>query len=380
VGWCQERLAPLEGFIVGVTADQRSEEQAELLRRRGASVVFAPALRKVALVDTDTVAATRALIADPPDYLVATTGFGTRMWFSVAQAAGLDADLRTALADTRIVARGPKSRGILHQLELPPWRSEPTEQIAGAVQHLLSLGVESKTIAVQLYGTCVPPAVAELQDHGARIVPIPVYRWDGPADDGPLAGLVRDVVQRRVSAVTFTSAPAVTEFFAVAETLALSDRVRNAFIDVVPAAVGPRTAGFLRAHGVDEPCFPSPGRLGLMVKVLSERLRAEHQHLSAGEGREVVTQGSCLVDRTAKVELTRREQQVFRILAQQPRRVAPRSLLLREVWGREPVDQSAVDTVVRRLRARVRPLGLDVRFIPRRGFALDADAAPCPSA
>src|SRR6266540_3591533 len=42
VGWVP--LQPLEGYTVGVTADRRASEQAELLRRRGARVLDAPTI------------------------------------------------------------------------------------------------------------------------------------------------------------------------------------------------------------------------------------------------------------------------------------------------------------------------------------------------
>ncbi|MBX5488503.1 MAG: uroporphyrinogen-III synthase, partial [Mycolicibacterium hassiacum] len=42
---------PLAGFTVGVTAARRAEELITLLARRGATVVHAPAIRIVPLVD-----------------------------------------------------------------------------------------------------------------------------------------------------------------------------------------------------------------------------------------------------------------------------------------------------------------------------------------
>ena len=36
---------PLEGYCIGITADRRWEEQAELLRRRGATVMHGPSIR-----------------------------------------------------------------------------------------------------------------------------------------------------------------------------------------------------------------------------------------------------------------------------------------------------------------------------------------------
>src|SRR4051794_31528631 len=58
-------LLPLEGRVVGVTADRRADEQAELLERRGAAVVRGPTMRTLPLAGTDELlAATRRVVAD----------------------------------------------------------------------------------------------------------------------------------------------------------------------------------------------------------------------------------------------------------------------------------------------------------------------------
>jgi len=44
---------PLDGFVVGVTADRRWSEQAELLRRRGAEVVHGPSIATAYLASDD---------------------------------------------------------------------------------------------------------------------------------------------------------------------------------------------------------------------------------------------------------------------------------------------------------------------------------------
>ena len=67
-------VEPLAGYTVGVTAARRAEELGALLERRGAEVLHAPAIRIVPLRDDpELLAATRALIAAPPDVLVVTT-------------------------------------------------------------------------------------------------------------------------------------------------------------------------------------------------------------------------------------------------------------------------------------------------------------------
>ena len=55
-------VPPLGGFTVAVTASRRAEELGSLLERRGARVVYAPAIRIIPLEDdTELLAATRAV-------------------------------------------------------------------------------------------------------------------------------------------------------------------------------------------------------------------------------------------------------------------------------------------------------------------------------
>ena len=111
-----EVAEPLGGFTVGVTAARRAEELVALLERRGATVVHAPAIRIVPLVDdVELRRVTEHLIAEPPDLVVVTTGIGFRGWIEAAHGWDVADELGGALASTRIVARGPKARGAVRQ-------------------------------------------------------------------------------------------------------------------------------------------------------------------------------------------------------------------------------------------------------------------------
>ena len=65
--------APLTGFRVAVTSARRAEELSALLTRRGAAVTSAAAITMVPLPDDDELRVnTEALIAAPPDIVIAT--------------------------------------------------------------------------------------------------------------------------------------------------------------------------------------------------------------------------------------------------------------------------------------------------------------------
>ena len=221
---------PLDGFVVGVTADRRANEQAELLRRRGAEVLLGPAIATAYLASDDALrAATVALVERPPAYLAATTGIGIRAWFEATQVWGLGDQLLDALRETRIVARGPKAAGAVQAAGLEVWRSAANEQMDQLLGHLLAEPLEGACVALQLYGMPAPEITTALNAAGAEVFEVPVYEWRMPDDPGPALRLARAAIDGRIHAVTFTAAPAVTNLFALATGAGIDGPLRDAF-------------------------------------------------------------------------------------------------------------------------------------------------------
>ena len=375
-----DRIAPLAGFTVGVTADRRSSEQVELLRRAGARVVHAPAMHTHALGDEGPLrAATERIVADPPAIVMATTGIGVRGWFAGAQAWGLDGALLDALRQSRVHVRGPKALGAVVQAGLEVWRREATERLDHMIDDLVEHEeLAGAHIALQLYGNDVPWAVERLAAAGARVTEVPVYRWTRPDDLDPLLRLFTDVVGGHVEAVTFTSPPAIRLLCEIASEGGMLEVVQEAFAtSVVAACVGPVTAEAAESFGITVGCAPDHGRLGLLVQAVSGALHARHRHLASDAG-EVVVHGAVVQTPAATVELAGRERAVLEALSRKPGTVVSRAVLHRDVWANEG-DEGAVDTTVHRLRRRMREVGLVIATRPRRGFLLDASARSCPA-
>lgn len=270
--------APLEGLTVGITAERRAEDQAVLLRRLGADVVFGPALATVPPADEAAIrAVTEALIAEPPDDLVANTGFGIRAWLAMAERWGLAGDLVAAMAArTRIAARGPKAVGALRSAGLPVWWRAPDEQLVTVARHLADSGVAGHRVAFQLHGDDRQEVTALLSAAGATVVEIPVYRWQLPADGAGAADLIRRAVAGELDAITFTAGPQIRNLLAIARGLELDGALRAACNDgpVVVACVGPVCAGVAAEEGLRRTVVPEQWRLGAMVKALAAELVA----------------------------------------------------------------------------------------------------------
>ncbi|MGH9213264.1 MAG: uroporphyrinogen-III synthase [Acidimicrobiales bacterium] len=372
-----EGIPPLAGWRVGLTAHRRGDEQAELLRRRGASVVVGPVVRTLPFGDDRPLReATDALFDRPPDVVVATTGIGIRSWFGAAESWGLDGRLAAVLDPAHRVARGPKARAALAAVGLPSHTDEPSERLDRLVDGLVAAGVDGRRIALQLYGEAVPWAIDRLRHAGAEVVAVPIYRWTAAEDLAPAERLLRDLLGDQLDAVTFTSSAAVRSFAALADGLGVGAELRTALsAQVIAGCVGPITDEAAASVGFERRCAPVRGRLGLLVRTLCTELHARHRHLRAGD-REVVLHGASVWAGSRGVQLSDLERSLFAVLADRPSAVVSRTTVRQRVWGPRS-GESAIDSGISRLRKVLRPLGLPVETVHRRGWALRAREVPC---
>jgi uroporphyrinogen-III synthase len=364
---------PLTGYTVGVTAARRADELGALLERRGATVQFGPAIRLIPLADDeDLLRRTTAIIEQPPDVVVATTGIGFRGWVEAAEGWGLGEQLLAAFGGATVLTRGPKAKGAVRAAGLVESWSPVSEGSAELLDHLLATGVAGKRIAVQLHGEPLRDFVEALRCAGAEVVEVSVYRWTGPADPAPLSRLLDAVVAGQLDAVTFTSAPAAASVLRTAAVEGREEEVLEALrYRVLVVCVGPITASPLARVGVPV-IQPARARVGALVRELAVALPARATRVKVGECVLEVRGQAVLVDDAPRA-VAPAPMAVLRALAADPGRVLSRRVLagvLRRHSGREDtVDVHAVETAVGRLRAALGRPEL-VATVVKRGYRL----------
>jgi uroporphyrinogen-III synthase len=264
----------LDGYRVGVTAERRREELGSALERRGAAIVYGPAIRVVPLADdTELHDATKRCLEAPLDLMVATTGVGFRGWLEAAGEWGLAEALVASFDAATILTRGPKVRGAVRAAGLREAWSPESESSVEVLEHLLAgYDLAGLRVAIQLHGDPLRDMVDALRGAGAEVIEVPVYRWEPPADEAPLRALVALVADAAIDALTFTSAPAAMNFLRTADELDLGGAVRSALNGpVLCVAVGPVTAAPLGDAGITA-VQPERFRLGALVREVVERL------------------------------------------------------------------------------------------------------------
>lgn len=267
---------PLAGLTVGITAERRADEQARLFADRGAATVHGPALRVTSAGDDDALrAATEAVVRDPPDLLLASTGFGMKAWLEAADGWGLRAAVVEALGRARVANRGAKAASANAAVGLREWYRAPNERFDELLTRVLAERLDGARVVLQLHGTAMPRTVARLTAAGAEVIEVDAYRASLPEDRGPALALAEAACAGRLAAVTFTTAPAVHNLFVIAAAAGLDADLRRALDGpVLAACVGPVCAEGAVEEGVSAPLVPERSRLVPLVAAVTERLSA----------------------------------------------------------------------------------------------------------
>ncbi len=266
--------APLQGLTVLALESRRAGETAEVIRRHGGTPLSAPSMREIPL---DEHAAAhelrRGLEAGTIGTLILLTGVGTRAL--VAALADVCPRERFAelLRRTRVVARGPKPVAALRELGLVADIAVPEPNTWREILAALDAGpaLAGQIVAVQEYGRSNPELIGGLQSRGARVLPVPVYRWALPEDVGPLHEGIRQLAAGGVDLVLFTSARQVDHLMAAAEQLGLSEQVLAATQRIVVASIGPVCSEALQAHAWPVDLEPEHSKLGQLVALAARR-------------------------------------------------------------------------------------------------------------
>ena len=267
-------MTQVEGALAGrtmvITADRRKGDLAAALERHGAHTIHAPAVSTIShLDDAQLIDDSRALIADPPDIVVVTTGIGFRSWLEAADAAGISDDFLACMRGARLIARGPKARGAIQGAGLVThWMAE-SEQAAEIQEYLLAEGVAGRRIAVQHHGTGSDGLDQAFEAAGATVQPLLIYGSGPPLDPDLHLEHIRLAATGDVDAVLFASPPGALSWLAGVREAGVFDQIaqRVGTGELLLATVGPVTSAALEQAGLATR-HPERWRLGALVRDL----------------------------------------------------------------------------------------------------------------
>ena len=182
--------------------------------------------------------------------------------------------LGAALRRVTLVSRGPKPLPILRELGARAQIVVPEPNTWREIVEAVATRTERR-IAIQEYGRPNLEMNAALEKLGASVTPVVLYRWELPADVGPLQIAARDLAGRRFDVILFTSSIQLDHLMIIANSLELQSQVTSALQEYTAiASVGPVMTASLEAAGLPVELIPVHPKMGALVKVASDTAAA----------------------------------------------------------------------------------------------------------
>lgn len=257
---------------------RRSVEMQSLIERMGGTAFAAPSMQEVP-VEKNVVAieAIRRLLAGDVASMVLMTGVGTDSMLNVADSYDLRESLLAKMSELPLLIRGPKPAAVLSRLGLK-WKVKAAEpntwrELMVAIQES-DVTLNGTTVAVQEYGVANQEFYTALENQGARVLPVPVYRWALPDDVGPLKDAIHQTVDGQFDALLFTSAQQVRHVLQVADQEGIRESWLAAASECLVASIGPTCSETLIDEGLAPGFEASPPKMGPLVRGTLQKLQA----------------------------------------------------------------------------------------------------------
>ncbi|MCG3773541.1 MAG: hypothetical protein JW395_0349 [Nitrospira sp.] len=262
------------GLTVASFESRMAVEITRLIERHGGKPLVAPALREIPLDDNSAALQFGVqLTTERVDLLILLTGVGTTALFDLLKTRYPWSSIVAALKQTALVARGPKPVAALKTFGLQPTLTVPepntwVDLISTLDEHRPVKGLR---VAVQEYGTSNPDLLKALNQRGAAVFQVPIYRWTLPNDLGPLRQVLDDIIAGKAPVLLITNAAQVDHVMQVLEKDGKAAPFRASLKNMVVASIGPTASERLRQHDWPIDLEPSHPKMGILVKECGEQ-------------------------------------------------------------------------------------------------------------
>jgi uroporphyrinogen-III synthase len=264
------------GLRIASFESRQAGPMERLILKHGGVPLVAPSMREVPIEEnTDAIQFARELFDGRIDIVIFLTGVGTRALAAAIETEFKREQLVEALSGVVTVARGPKPVAALRELGVPVSVTVPEpntwrELVATLDKLKASIPLDGRSVAVQEYGVQNSELVHALQDRGANVRRVPVYRWALPTDTGPLRSAIEAIVAGKIDVALFTTSVQVIHLMQLAREMELEPALRESLQRMFVASIGPTTTETLKEYLLPSDLEPSHPKMAILVKEAAE--------------------------------------------------------------------------------------------------------------
>lgn len=265
----------LTGRRIALFETRFRDELANLVRKQGGDPIVGPTMVEAPLeLGPEVRAFADALRAGTIDAILVLTGVGNRKLATLLEPIMPREELRDLLSTILVAARGPKAVQALRELGVKASVVAPEPHTWQSLLEALeaAMPLTGKRVALQQYGVPHERLTRALEEAGAQVVQVPVYRWQLPDDTAPLEHVVTEICAQRVDAILFTAGPQAGVLLEVARNRGQEPALRAALDRIGVGSIGPSCTEALRNLELEPDFEPEHNKMGHLVLEASRRL------------------------------------------------------------------------------------------------------------
>lgn len=258
--------------IVTFESRRAPEVKALILKYQGVPLI-APSMAEIPLEENYAAfQLADKMFAGEIDILILTTGIGTEILLKALETKYQCEEIKKALQNMTLIARGPKPLAALAKIQIKPHIAvaEPNtwhEIIAALNERNL---IKNRRIAIQEYGVPNHSFIDALTEKGAHVFRVPVYRWSLPEDLNPLKHAIHEIAAGNTDIIVFMSAQQIHHVLKVARMIDWENQLLDGIRKSVVASVGPLTSEALKQNQIAVDFEPSKARMAVMIHELAQ--------------------------------------------------------------------------------------------------------------
>jgi uroporphyrinogen-III synthase len=281
----------LRGITVAITSSRRASELAILVQKFGGVPYIAPTIgiRNSNPLISECNKFIETINHEKMHVFVFMTGVGVfNLFQNLEKLYQLD-NVIERLRDTVVIARSNKPAAVLRKFGIATNFVPNMNTIEGVIDLIRKFDIKNKNIGILWHGDYSDSFKREVESLGSNVFEFSSYSYStsleqknaimlkemgynyvAPTEE-KIRKLIEDIMAGTIDAITFTSPPAVNEFFEFAKRNnkidSLKDRLNH---NLLVVCVGPSTSKILDKYQIKVDVMPSTYRMGSMVKEMDD--------------------------------------------------------------------------------------------------------------
>lgn len=288
----------LRGITVAVTSSRRASELANLVRKFGGIPYIAPTIgiKNNSPMNSECNHFIEIISNEKIHFFVFMTGVGVfKLFQNLQKSHGLNI-VSEKLQDMIVIARSNKPKSELRKFGINANFVPNINTTEGILKILKGFDVKNKNIGILWHGDSSNSFKKKIESLGANVFNFSSYSYSTSLEqtnaamlkemgydyvapnEEKIETLIEDIMNGTVDSITFTSPPAVKNFFELAKRNkkfnSLKDKVNH---NVLVVSVGPSTSKMLAQFQVLVDIMPTTYRMGPMIKELADYISSYWQ-------------------------------------------------------------------------------------------------------